>query len=154
LGWCLSYVQDAFGLAWTGSYALDGWNRNKANHADRSIPSGVFMPVWFTGEWNGFNYGHVVVYKDGICYSSPYTNKKTHNQIGSIADVERIYGMRYLGWSEDMNGQRVIKRKEVDMLTTTGANVLWRFHRGVSPSAAERKQFVGKVTFDEMNSLL
>lgn len=115
LGMCLAYVQTAFGLGWTGSYALDGWNRNKANHADRSIPSGVYLPVWFTGLWDGFNYGHVVIYKDGVCFSSPYTNKGSHDQLGNIETVERIYGMKYLGWSEDMNGQRVIKKKEDEM---------------------------------------
>lgn len=115
IGMCLAYVQNAFGLGWTGSYALDGWNRNKANHQDWNIPAGVYVPIWFTGYWNGFNYGHVVIYKDGICYSSPYTNKNTHDQLGNVATVERIYGMKYLGWSEDMNGQRVIEFKEDNM---------------------------------------
>ena len=127
LGWCLAYVQDAFGLGWSGDYALDGWNRNTANHADRNIPSGVYVPVWFDGYWTGIRYGHVVVYKDGICYSSPWTadsaSRKVHDTLGSIADVERIYRMTCLGWSEDMNGQRVIKKKEENIVIEESAPI-------------------------------
>ncbi|NIL77101.1 hypothetical protein [Rhodococcus sp. B10] len=127
LGMCLAYVQKAFGLGWTGDYALDGWNRNKTNHADRNIPSGVYVPVWFDGYWTGVRYGHVVVYKDGICYSSPWTQdsaaRNVHDTLGSIADVERIYRMTYLGWSEDMNGQRVIKKKEDQIVIEESAPV-------------------------------
>ena len=116
LGMCLNYAQRVFNAGWSGSFALDGWNRNtQFNHEDRNIPSGVYVLVWFTGYWNGVNYGHVVIYKDGVCWSSPYTRKTTHDRLGSIAEVERIYGMRFLGWSEGIGGTRVIKKKENNM---------------------------------------
>ena len=40
--------------------------------------------------------------------------------------------------------------KEEEMLTLNGLNVLFRFYRGDSPSAAQIKTYVGKKTFDEM----
>lgn len=142
LGMCLAYVQQAFGLRWTGSYALDGYSRNQFNHEDRDMPTGVYVPVWFTGMWNGFNYGHVVIYKDGICYSSPYTNKNSHDQLGNIATVERIYGMKFLGWSEDMNGQRVIEQvnKEEDILKPSEAEIIDTFDMYLLKKPNDRAQ--------------
>lgn len=111
LGMCLQYVQDAFGSGWAGSYALQGWRDIvKKKHTDRNMPGGVYVPIWFEGYWDGVNYGHVAIYKDGVCWSSPYTNKGTHDQLGNIETVERIYGMKYIGWSEDIGGTTVIKK--------------------------------------------
>lgn len=160
LGECLNYVQRAYGLKWTGYYALDGWNKNKSNHQDRNIPCGVYVPIWFDGYWTGVRYGHVVIYKDGVCYSSPWSAVSAaagrHDTLGSIADVERIYRMSYLGWSEDMNGQYVIKGKEekamvptVDLLNA----LFWRFRkRHTTP--AEQERYVGKISYDELIPLL
>ena len=120
MGMCLEYVQNAFGSGWAGSYALEGWKKvNKVNHANHDIPSGVYVPIWFSGMWNGFNYGHVAIYKDGKIYSSPYTNKTTHDTLGSIVEVERIYGMSFIGWSEDIGGTRVIIPAGDDMIEDT-----------------------------------
>lgn len=119
IGMCLKYVQDAYGSGWAGSYALQGWHDIvKKKHADRNLPSGVYVPVWFEGYWNGVNYGHVVIYFNGVCYSSPYTDKTTHDRLGSIAEVERIYGMKFIGWSEDIGGTTVIKKGD-DMIEDT-----------------------------------
>ena len=158
LGMCLSYVQRAFGVGWSGSYALDAWNRNSQfNHQDRNMPAGVYIPVFFTGYWNGFNYGHVVVYKDGICYSSPYTYKSTHDQLGNIETVEKIYGMKFLGWSEGLAGSRIIEYQEgKTMANIIGNTPVWRTRMGQvvyeitgeELSDAEFVQFVGRDAFD------
>lgn len=162
LGMCLKYVQDAFGSGWAGSYALAGWNSNTAfNHADRNIPSGVFVPVWFEGYWNGVNYGHVVIYKDGVCWSSPYSYKNTYDRLGSIAEVERIYGMKYIGWSEGLGGTRVIKFKEEDMIIPDADNYYWRYGqklalqlRGRELSREEfRKFIVGRTDLQAVETL-
>lgn len=114
LGMCLQYVQDAFGSGWAGSYALQGWRDIvKKKHLDRNIPAGVYVPIWFEGYWDGYNYGHVAIYKDGIVWSSPYTNKSSHDQLGNIETVERVYGMKYIGWSEDIGGTTVIKEQDM-----------------------------------------
>ncbi|GAA1053895.1 hypothetical protein [Dietzia natronolimnaea] len=136
LGMCLEYVQNAFGAGWSGSYALDGWNRNSQfNHPNRNIPSGVFVPIWFDGYWTGIRYGHVAIYKDGVVYSSPWTQANAaiskHDVLGSIADVERIYRMTYIGWSEGIGGTRVVEKvKEVKVATIENqANWRARFNR-------------------------
>lgn len=114
LGMCLKYVQDAFGSGWAGSYALQGWRDIVVKkHRIRGIPNGVYVPIWFEGEWDGYNYGHVAIYRDGTVYSSPYSNKTSHDVLGSIAEVERTYGMKYIGWSEDIGGSTVIKEEDM-----------------------------------------
>lgn len=109
LGWCLAYVQTAFGAGWAGSHAWDGWNRSQGKHYDRNMPRGVYVPIWFDGWWNGGRYGHAAIYKDGIIYSSPYSNKATFDKLGSIEEVERIYGMKFVGWSEFVGPTRVLE---------------------------------------------
>lgn len=152
IGMCLAYVQNAFGSGWAGSYALQGWRDIvKRKHTNRNIPSGVYVPIWFSGYWNGFNYGHVAIYKDGVVYSSPYTNKRTHDRLGSIAEVERIYGMQYIGWSEDIGGTVVIEKGGNGlMIIENKENWYWRCNRthqqirGRELSRSTFKSFVGK----------
>lgn len=116
LGWCLIYVRDFFSAPLSGPDAWSAWTKYiKLKHADWNIPSGVYVPIWFDGYWNGERLGHTAVYKDGKVWSSPYKAGATNAVLNSIADVERIYGMKYVGWSEDIGGKQVIK-KGTDMI--------------------------------------
>lgn len=147
LGMCLEYAQNAFGSGWAGEYALDGWNRNtQFNHADRSIPSGVFVPIWFDGYWTGVRYGHVAIYKDGVVYSSPWTKANAaiekHDVLGSIADVERIYRMTYIGWSEGIGGLKVIGKE--DGMNSDHVATLFQFMRGGDPNKDEIRFWTGR----------
>ena len=111
LGSCLWYVRTAFGCAWSGSSALEGWGLAKYKHADRNIPTGVYVPIWFNhyGTYGGVykNWGHVAIYKDGKIWSSPLTHKPTADVFTSIATVESKFKATYIGWSEDLNNVRV-----------------------------------------------
>lgn len=110
LGWCLAYVQSAFGTGWAGATAWLGWSTLvQFKHQDRNIPGGVYVPIWFDGYWNGQRLGHVAIWKDGKIWSSPVTHKPYADTWGSIEAVERAYGMKYVGWSEDLGGTRVIE---------------------------------------------
>ena len=110
LGWCLAYVQSAFGTGWAGATAWLGWTTiAKIKHSDRNIPGGVYVPIWFDGYWNGQRLGHVAIWKDGKIWSSPVTHKPYADTWTSIEAVERAYGMKYVGWSEDLGGTRVIE---------------------------------------------
>ena len=110
MGWCLAVAQTMFGSQRTSPSAWSEWvNVVKHKHQDRNIPGGVYVPIWFDGYWNGQRVGHVAIYKDGKVWSSPYRSKPYADVLGSIAEVERIYGMRYVGWSEDIGNTRVIQ---------------------------------------------
>lgn len=123
LGMCLDYVQRGYGIgggaSTGGSSAWDSWTRiTKKKHLDRSFPKNVIIPIWFDGYWDGERYGHVAALNTatGEIYSSPWSKVSAaagrHDVLPSIAEVERIYGMTYVGWSEDIAGQVVIKEQE------------------------------------------
>lgn len=106
-GWCLAYVQTAFAAGWAGSNAWEAWSeRVNVKHGDMNLPGGVYVPIWFSG-YGGL--GHVAIYKDGQVTSSPWHHKATPDVMSSIAETERIYGVTYVGWSEDIGGTTVIQ---------------------------------------------
>lgn len=154
-GMCLKYVQDAFGTPWAGTTAWDGWtNRVSRKHAN-ALPAGVYVPVWFDGYWNGERAGHVAIYKDGQVWSSPWDRQVGYNILGSIAEVERIYGMEYVGWSEDLGGKQLITGGDMiedtqrhydiinrEWINSTGREFTWKEFR---------VNFVGK---DKLEALL
>jgi len=112
-GWCLLHVQSVFGVGWSGSSAWDAWqNRVNHRHTDRNIPSGVYVPIWFDGYDGGKRLGHAAIYHDGRIYTSPYFPAARTVAFNSIEEVERIYGMKYVGWSEDIAGVKVIEEGE------------------------------------------
>lgn len=111
-GYCLAVVQHMFGTGWAGSTAADAWNRAEGKHTDRSLPAGVAVPIYFD-HWGDYgygyqNYGHIVVYKDGLFYSSPLSHKPTADVFGSIEEIERKYRAQYIGWAESVGPHRVL----------------------------------------------
>ena len=153
LGWCLAYVQTAFGAGWSGSTAWDSWsNRTQGRHTDWNIPSGVYVPIWFDGYWKGERLGHVAIYKDGTIWSSPYTNKPYADKLSSIAEVERIYGMKYVGWSEFVGSTRVIEwvqpanRITVDQLKALFLEIL---ERPIGNDQAAINYYTSGFTYDQ-----
>lgn len=106
-GWCLAVAQTMFGSQRTSPTAWSEWlNVVKYKHPDRNLPSGVYVPIWFSSP---SGYGHVAIYKDGKVWSSPYTHKPYADVFNSIAEVERIYKSTYVGWSEDIGNTRVVE---------------------------------------------
>ncbi|WOI86004.1 hypothetical protein [Rhodococcus qingshengii] len=160
LGMCETFVEQAYGFKYLFYSAWAAWNGAKYRHADRNIPTGVFVPIYFDGWWNGARLGHVAIYKDGVVWSAPYTHKPYADKLGSIAEVERIYGMTYVGWSEDMGGTRVIEGIGGDEMISDKDNEYWRWNklgqqiRGRSLTRAEfRKSAVGKTWLRAMEIL-
>jgi len=108
-GWCLAYAQNMFGAPAIEPNAWSAWLNTQYKHAE-GLPN-VAVPCWFDG---ADGEGHVVVYvpSQGF-YSSPYNTSTTHAVLSSIAEVERIYGVGYVGWSEDIETLRVAKENKV-----------------------------------------
>lgn len=157
VGWCLAYVQTAFGAPWAGYSAWDAWeNRVSKRHTNRNFPKGVYFPVWFDGEWLGVRYGHVAIMKDGKIWSSPITDKPSTDTWSSIEEVERNYGMKYVGWSEDIGGITVIKGTKlmIGKITLQQLNYLYLALFGEKPNANAIKTNVGKRTFAETEKVL
>jgi len=139
-GWCLAYVQTAFGTGWAGPTAWDSWGRSQFKHEDRSYPRNVYFPVFFSHFGNyglGYmNYGHVAiayVRDDGQMqiWSSPASNKPYADVYSSIEAIERTYNSKYVGWAEDLSGQRVIELTATNQVAEGGTvdtikSMYWR----------------------------
>lgn len=150
MGWCLAVAQTMFGSQRTSPSAWSEWvNVVKHKHQDWNLPKGVYVPIWFDGWWNGQRVGHVAIYKDGKVWSSPYRSKPYADVLGSIAEVERIYGMKYVGWSEDIGNTRVIQWvNPVHNITREQLNALFRELLERDPDQAAVNYYVGKKTYD------
>jgi hypothetical protein len=108
-GWCLAYVQTAFGTGWAGSNATEAWTDHipeSAKHLDRAIPSGMYVPIYFSG-YHGL--GHFGIYKDGYVWCTPIGHKPTADVWDSISTVEQKYGVNYVGWTEILGGMQVVE---------------------------------------------
>lgn len=122
LGWCLGYVTAAFSIpdkykVWRAIWA---WNGTQTKHTDQNFPKDVYFTIWFNHygvyDNSGDNsWGHVAIaYLNSLTgqltiYSSPISHKPLADTWTSIAQVEQKYSSSYLGWSEDVNGFRVIE---------------------------------------------
>lgn len=107
IGWCLEYQARVWGTSHNEPTAWVAWGR--VNQRTDTPPADVAYPLWFSYYQNGVNLGHVVAYVPGAgYYSSPWKSGTTHAILPSISEVERIYGVKYVGWSEDILNEQVI----------------------------------------------
>lgn len=120
-GWCLKFVQDAFGTDHPYASAIDAWNANYGggNHAGEVPPLGITVPVYFS--LGNVPAGHVAIRLDdgwvasstqSGSHSTPYFHK-------SLDDLIAVYGQynggcTYLGWSEYVGTVRVVAPAQVN----------------------------------------
>lgn len=121
-GGCLAYVDDGVNpperqptaqVSW--QYAVD----TKVAHPGQEPPLNVWVPVYYTienGPWKG--YGHVAwFYSDGKTtriYDSEFGCK---NRTGPYSGGQELFNymgwqMCYLGWSEMVDGLRIVENEE------------------------------------------
>lgn len=101
---CLGFVRTAFGLQRVESTAIGAWDATKHKHrGDSNPPAGV--PVFWSGGSSGD--GHVAFSLGGgsiISTDLPYPG---HISKAQLSDVQAAWGLKYLGWTEDLEGVRV-----------------------------------------------
>lgn len=106
---CLKYADNVAGLAGGEQTAHLGWLNTQFPHED-AIPTDVAVPCWFDYFSGPDNLGHVVWSVPGQgFYSSPYNKPSGHNVLNSIAQIEQLYSCKYVGWSEDISGLKVVE---------------------------------------------
>lgn len=120
-GYCLTYVQDGFGVPPKVPYALADWEKNTYNHADKNFPD-VPTPIWFTGTSGTLKeYGHVAVrLADSSVWSCSHPTNHTAMHFQSIDALNEYYSgqLIYLGWSEDVEEVKVMEETmKVDLFT-------------------------------------
>jgi hypothetical protein len=112
IGYCLQYAREVFHCPAVEPNAWTAWLNAEFKHADRNLPGDVIAPMWYSYIENGENLGHVTINVPGKgIFSSPWQAGTTHAVLNSIAEVEQIYGVKYVGWSEDISKVRVIKEE-------------------------------------------
>lgn len=106
VGWCLVFVRTMYGIGAKHPSAAAAWNASKRKHrttSSRDIPRGV--PVWWTGGSGGF--GHVAISTgSGRCWSTDYARRGKVDHV-KIDDITRGWGLRLVGWTDDVNDVRV-----------------------------------------------
>lgn len=117
-GMCLRFVQRMFGgvVPYYYKSAWIAWENTIFRHsASEPVPDDVPSVLWFShyGTYGSppeyANWGHATVHVPGdAIYSSPYGG---HGQVrvGTISEIERAFNCKYVGWSEDVGGLRVIE---------------------------------------------
>lgn len=150
-GLCLSYARKTFGLPAVEPTAYEAFRKLKYFHADRNFPVGS-VPVWF--EWYGdlgngsgrLRYDHVAVRDaSGTVWSSPLIGKG-RVAFSSVDALVRAFGggMKYLGWSEDISGTRVVNVGGNMKITTEQVVALSIATTGKQPSNADEKKWIGQ----------
>ena len=118
-GWCLKFVQDAFGTDHPYATALDAWNNNYGggNHPNELPPAGKTVPVYFS--LGNVPAGHVAISLDdgmvasstqGGIHSTPYFHQNLDNLIWVYGKYNG--GCTYLGWSEYVGTYHVVEWDE------------------------------------------
>lgn len=112
-GWCLKYVQDAYGTDHPYPTAIAAWNAEPNKHYDVP-PLGITVPVYLS--LGNEPAGHVAIRLDdgyvasstlGGSHGGPYLHK-------SLDDLVAVYakyngGAKYLGWGEHVGTQHVVE---------------------------------------------
>lgn len=139
IGYCLEYQANLWGTTHTEPYAWTAWLNTELPRYD-TPPTDVSYPLWFSYFVNGLNEGHVVSYVPGQgYYSSPWELGTTHAVLPSIAEVERIYGVTYIGWSEDILNLRVVE-ETMQASTMTGGRIYNLLFHACNAGIAQRAQ--------------
>jgi len=136
IGWCLWYAEEVFSTPHIYNTAWEAWTKTKHKHLDQKFPSSVSFPIWFSGA-NGA--GHVAIFAPKGIYSSPRDFSTGHQVWTSIAQVEQKYGVKYVGWSEDLAGVQLIK--ENNMPTEQEVKTIYMKAEGNEPNAGDIKYY-------------
>lgn len=119
-GWCLRYVDDGVNAPNRQPSAQASWEyakRTGVAHENQEPPNNVWVPVYYSinsGIYAGL--GHVAwYYSDGKTtkiYDSEYGSGRRSVPYGGGAELIQSMGyqMSYLGWSEAVDGKRMVEK--------------------------------------------
>lgn len=132
-GNCLIYVRESFGIASNGTpTASAGWARAVYRHSG-TPPTNISVPIWFSWE----NSGHVASWVNGVIHSTTAQGMKTFNSISALTSYIG-QGIQYLGWSEDVDGVRVVEPEVTPTpagktITLPANSGLWHLYKPGGP---------------------
>jgi hypothetical protein len=110
VGMCLREVRECYAVDALYLDAAQAWDQSKHKHREtdpRKIPRGV--PVFWTGGAGG--HGHVAIGTGfGRCWSTDILRRGFFDRV-PISLIGEKWGLELVGWTEDLNGVRVYKKK-------------------------------------------
>lgn len=100
-GWCLMAVRLCYNIAAKARRAIDAWHAAEHKHhtSDPMAPKRGY-PVFFAPN-------HVAIAAGGGAVWSTDVDRLDRFDKVSIRDLERMWGLTMLGWTEDLNGEPV-----------------------------------------------
>jgi hypothetical protein len=112
-GYCLRFAQSVWGAPVRYKSAWDAWNATQLKHSvSDPVPNDVGTLQWFS-HWGTYgyydNWGHVVSFIPSRGYLSSPLSGYGQSWFDTIEEVERAFNAKYVGWSEDINGLRVVE---------------------------------------------
>lgn len=154
VGMCAYFVFHAFGgkNGWGFQWARQAWD-GQANKHSGHPPLGISVPIWhdYWATLSGVyrNWGHVSIrLTDGRVLSSPFPTYGNGQRVfSSIGEMESVMGLgSYLGWTESMDGTRVVEEVDVRPDQRVAAfNVIRRAEPSSKSSALEPQLNAGEV---------
>lgn len=143
IDYCLAYAQTIFGVKPFYPNAWTAWMNTKYKHLDQNFPKDAAILQWYSYILNGENLGHVTVNIPGKgIYSSPWQIETSYAVLPLVSEVERIYGVKYVGWSEDIEGVRVAQPAIInDMPTPAEVNLAFAAVLNRQATDAEKKLY-------------
>lgn len=116
-GMCLQFVQSVYSAPIRYRSAWDAWLAISDKHENRAFPN-ASVPVWFShfGTYGNppsyENWGHVVAYVPGKGFLSSPGQGYGQEWLKSIAEVERRFNSKFAGWSESLNGLKIVEYQD------------------------------------------
>jgi len=138
-GLCLVYVREVFGAPAEYPTASVAWQNTQYPHAGEQPPSTLAVPIWFSWETDG----HVAVWDNGTVYSTTAQGDKTFPSIQALMDYIQE-GIAYLGWSEDINSERVVQPQEDEMPNDGDIINAYQLFYGRPATPAEQAVYTAK----------
>ena len=103
--YCLRFARSAFGIPAVWPTAWLAYRATKKKHTT-SLPTNVTVPVWFKTR---SGVGHVAIWVPGKGVLSSPAKGYGQAWFKSVYQLEKAWGITYVGWSEDLNGKTVVR---------------------------------------------
>jgi len=143
-GWCLEFVSKSFGAKPVYRTAIDSFNASPYKHTNYLFPPNCDVPVWFTLAYEPA--GHVALrMSDGSVYSASASNSNTAVHHSSLDALIKYYSqanpLTFLGWTEDVEGTKVIEEKSMVEDTTYDYDILSQTFKNMTGRSLSKSEF-------------
>lgn len=143
-GMCLRFTQSVWSAPVKHPNAWQAWEATQYKHGVQESLPNVSAILWFShfatyqGKYD--NWGHVVTYVPSKGFLSSPATGNGQLWLSSISEVEKTFNAKYVGWSEDINGLRVLspanppieRKKKMLSFIATDPNGAWYVTDGLT----------------------